>query len=112
MRSELKKARINEKKANDAKKEIVAKLSHDIKTPVASIKSTSEIGYEIAKENKEKEYFNSINVKADQIKVLVDNLFNSAINEITEIDVNASNYNSSILTSFRRISSGFSMLLD
>ena len=97
MRSELKKARIAEKKANDQKKEIVAKLSHDIKTPVASIKSTSEIGYEIAKVEKEKEYFNLINVKADQIKVLVDNLFNSSINEITEIDVNPSNYNSDIL---------------
>lgn len=99
MRSELKKARINEKKANDAKKEIVAKLSHDIKTPVASIKSTSELGYEIADTKEEKNYFNQINIKTDQIKVLVDNLFNSSINEITEIDVNASNYNSSILTS-------------
>ena len=97
MRTELKKARIAEKKANDQKKEIVAKLSHDIKTPVASIKSTSEVGYELATNEKEKNYFNLINVKADQIKVLVDNLFNSSINEITEIDVNPSNYNSSIL---------------
>ena len=97
MRTELKKARIAEKKANDQKKEIVAKLSHDIKTPVASIKSTSEVGYELATNEKEKNYFNLINVKADQIKVLVDNLFNSSINEITEIDVNPSNYSSSIL---------------
>ena len=97
MRTELKKARIAEKKANDQKKEMVAKLSHDIKTPVASIKSTSEVGYELATNEKEKNYFNLINVKADQIKVLVDNLFNSSINEITEIDVNPSNYNSSIL---------------
>ena len=97
MRSELKKARIAEKKANDAKKEIIAKLSHDIKTPIASIKSTSEIGYEVAKDEKIKNYFNQINIKTDQIKVLVDNLFNSSINEITEIDVNPSNYNSSIL---------------
>lgn len=97
MRSELKKARIAEKKANDDKKEIIAKLSHDIKTPIASIKSTSEIGYEISKDNNTKEYFNQINVKTDQIKVLVDNLFNSSINEITEIDVNPSNYNSDIL---------------
>ena len=29
---------------------MVAKLSHDIKTPIASIKSTSEIGYEKTKE--------------------------------------------------------------
>ena len=50
MRTELKKARIAEKKASDDKKEMVAKLSHDIKTPVASIKSTSEIGYEVTKE--------------------------------------------------------------
>ena len=97
MRSELKKARVAEKKANDDKKEIIAKLSHDIKTPIASIKSTSEIGYEIAKDDNTKAYFNQINVKTDQIKVLVDNLFNSSINEITEIDVNPSNYNSDIL---------------
>ena len=93
MRTELKRARINEKKANDAKKEMVAKLSHDIKTPIASIKSTSEIGYEISSTDKEKNYFNLINVKADQVKVLVDNLFNSSISEITEINVNPSNYN-------------------
>lgn len=97
MRTELKKARIREKKANDDKKEMVAKLSHDIKTPIASIKSTSEIGYEKAKEENIKNYFNQINIKTDQIKVLVDNLFNSSINEITEIDVNPSNYESSIL---------------
>ena len=97
MRSELKKARIAEKKANDDKKEIIAKLSHDIKTPVASIKSTSEIGYEVSKDEALKNYFNQINIKSDQIKVLVDNLFNSSINEITEIDVNPSNYNSNIL---------------
>ena len=97
MRSELKKARINEKKANDTKKEMVAKLSHDIKTPVASIKSTSEIGYEVSNDDNIKKYFNLINVKTDQIKLLVDNLFNSSINEITEIDVNPYNYNSNIL---------------
>ena len=97
MRSELKKARIAEKEANDAKKELVAKLSHDIKTPVASIKSTSEIGYEYTKDEKIKNYFNQINIKTDQIKLLVDNLFNSSINDIKEIDVNPSNHNSSIL---------------
>ena len=97
MRSELKKARINEKNANDAKKEMVSKLSHDIKTPIASIKSTSEIGYEKTKDKDIKNYFNQINIKTDQIKILVDNLFNSSINDITEIDVNPSNYSSDIL---------------
>ena len=97
MRTELKNARQAEKKANDDKKELVAKLSHDIKTPVASIKSASEVGYEITKEDKTKEYFNQINVKADQIKVLVDNLFNSSVQDITSIPVEASSYDSSVL---------------
>lgn len=97
MRSELKKARLAEKKANDEKKEVIAKLSHDIKTPVASIKSTSEIGYELSKEEKIKNYFNTINVKSDQITTLVDNLFNSSINDITEIAVSAYKYESKTL---------------
>ena len=88
MRSELKKARIAEKKASDDKKEMVAKLSHDIKTPVASIKSTSEIGMELTKEDRTKEMFGVINDKTDQIKALVDNLFTSSVQDITEIDVN------------------------
>ena len=88
MRSELKKARIAEKKASDDKKEMVAKLSHDIKTPVASIKSTSEIGMAITKEERTKEMFGVINAKTDQIKSLVDNLFTSSVQDITEIDVN------------------------
>ena len=94
MRSELKKARIAEKKASDDKKEMVAKLSHDIKTPVASIKSTSEIGFEVTKEERTKEMFNVINVKTDQIKSLVDNLFNSSVEDVTEIAVNPGNYES------------------
>ena len=52
MRTELKKSRAAEKAAYDAKKDMVAQLSHDIKTPVASIKSASEFGYELAKEEK------------------------------------------------------------
>ncbi|MCR5329368.1 MAG: HAMP domain-containing histidine kinase [Saccharofermentans sp.] len=94
MRTELKKARIAEKKASDDKKEMVAKLSHDIKTPVASIKSTSEIGYEVTKEERTKEMFGVINSKTDQIKSLVDNLFNSSVQDVTEIAVNPGTYES------------------
>jgi signal transduction histidine kinase len=92
MRSELKKSKAAEKKANDEKKEMVAKLSHDIKTPIASIKSASEVGMALSKEEKCREYFAQINDKADQVTTLTDNLFNSSINDITEISVNASNY--------------------
>lgn len=95
MRTELKKARIAEKKASDDKNEMVAKLSHDIKTPVASIKSTSEIGYEVTKEERTREMFTVINNKTDQIKSLVDNLFNSSVQDVTEISVNPGTYDSS-----------------
>ena len=98
MRTELKKARAAEKKASDDKKEMVAKLSHDIKTPVASIKSTSEIGFEVTKEERTKEMFNVINVKTDQIKSLVDNLFNSSVQDVTEIAVNPGAYESDYVT--------------
>ncbi len=94
MRSELKKARIAEKKAIDDKNEMVAKLSHDIKTPVASIKSTSEVGFELTKEERTKEMFNVINVKTDQIKALVDNLFTSSVQDASEIAVNPGPYDS------------------
>lgn len=98
MRAELKKARAAEKKANDEKKEMVAKLSHDIKTPVASIKSTSEVGYELTKEERTKEMFNVINVKTDQIKALVDNLFNSSVQDATEIEVNPGMQTSEVIS--------------
>ena len=98
MRTELKKARIAEKKASDDKNEMVAKLSHDIKTPVASIKSTSEIGYEVTKEERTREMFTVINNKTDQIKSLVDNLFNSSVQDVTEIKVNPGTYDSSDIT--------------
>lgn len=102
MRSELKKARLAEKKASDDKKEMVAKLSHDIKTPVASIKSTSEVGMAITKEERTKEMFGVINAKTDQIKSLVDNLFNSSVQDVTEIAVNPGTYDSAdIITLIR-----------
>ena len=102
MRSELKKARIAEKKASDDKKEMVAKLSHDIKTPVASIKSTSEVGMAITKEERTKEMFGVINAKTDQIKSLVDNLFTSSVQDITEIDVNPGMQPSDIISGLIR----------
>lgn len=97
MRSELRKAKIAEKKANDEKKEVIAKLSHDIKTPVASIKSSSEFGYEVASDDKSKQLFNQINVKSDQITTLVDNLFNSSVGDVTEIAVNPMSYPSDVI---------------
>ena len=87
MRHELKKARIAEAKANTGKKELVAKLSHDIKTPVASIKAASEVGAALASDEKSRENYGQIIQKADQINTLVTNLFSATLEELQELSV-------------------------
>lgn len=87
MRSELKKARIAEAEANAGKKELVAKLSHDIKTPVASIKAASEVGAALADNEKTRENYRQIIHKADQINTLVSNLFTATLEELGQLPV-------------------------
>ena len=43
MREELRTARENEQRANQSKKELVAELSHDMKTPISTIKAPCEV---------------------------------------------------------------------
>lgn len=87
MRSELKKARIAEAEANASKKELVAKLSHDIKTPVASIKAASEVGAALTDDEKVKNNYTQIICKADQINTLVTNLFTATLEELRQLSV-------------------------
>ena len=95
MRSELKKARIAEAQAQQSKKELVAKLSHDIKTPVASIKAVSEVGLAVATNEKEKANYTHIIGKADQINTLVTNLFTATLEELQQLTVTPTNIESS-----------------
>lgn len=90
MRSELKKARIAEARANADKKELVAKLSHDIKTPVASIKAASEVGAALSPDEKNRENYAQIVRKADQINTLITNLFSATLEELHELSVTPS----------------------
>lgn len=87
MRSELKKARIAQAKANADKKELVAKLSHDIKTPVASIKAACEVGAVLAETQKSRDNYVQIIRKADQIHTLITNLFTAALEELSQLTV-------------------------
>lgn len=87
MRSELKKARIAEAEAERSKKELVAKLSHDIKTPVASIKAVSEVGLAVSKNKKDIANYTQIIGKADQINTLVTNLFTATLEELEKLTV-------------------------
>lgn len=87
MRAELKKAKLAQAKANAGKKELVAKLSHDIKTPVASIKAAAEVGAALAKDERMKENYGQIIQKADQVNSLVTNLFTATLEELQELTV-------------------------
>ncbi|MFD1174844.1 ATP-binding protein [Paenibacillus puldeungensis] len=87
MREELAKARENERLANQSKKELVASLSHDIKTPVASIKAVSEVMMLKSANEADKRQLEVINSKADQINTLITNMFNATLEELQELNV-------------------------
>ncbi len=89
MRCEIKRARIAEAQAAADKKELVAKLSHDIKTPVASIKAASEVGAALTGDEKLRDNYTQIIRKADQINALVSNLFSAALEELQQLTVTA-----------------------
>jgi len=87
MREELKKAREKEYQANISKKELVAELSHDIKTPVAAIKATCEV-MEIKEKNPDTlEKVRVIEAKADTIDRLIGNMFHATMEELQMLKV-------------------------
>ncbi|MDR2957008.1 MAG: HAMP domain-containing histidine kinase [Coriobacteriales bacterium] len=97
MRVELVRAREAERLVNQSKKELVASLSHDIKTPVASIKAVSELMATTANNAKELEQIETISVKADQIDTLINNLFSATLEELQELPVNPGDFPSTLL---------------
>jgi len=121
MRAELKKARDGEEKANKSKKELVASLSHDIKTPVATIKALCEV-LEVKLSRESQNYLESegkwrqdqaeqhkkeqdlcyqkivtIEKKADVIDQLINNMFHVTLQELSVLKVNAEEHPSTIL---------------
>ena len=88
MREELKASREREEAAVKSRKELVAQLSHDIKTPVASIKAMADVMSLTAKDDMERETISAINGKADQIDKLISNLFHATLEELEQLDVN------------------------
>ena len=106
MREELKAAREREAAAEKAKKELVAELSHDIKTPVATIQATCEV---LEMKNRRKlesaapgqpmeiteaelkdmtEKVETISVKTETINQIMGNVFQATMNELEQIRVN------------------------
>lgn len=94
MREQLAAARESERMANISKKELVASLSHDIKTPVASIKAVAEL---MQVKNGESSELATIIKKADHIDLLISNMFSATLEELRQLKVAPSEIPSTVL---------------
>ncbi len=89
MRNEITKARGGEKEAIENNKTIIATLSHDIKTPIASIKAYAE-GLEANMDNtfeKRQRYISVIMAKCDEVSKLTDDLFTHSLSDLDKLNI-------------------------
>ncbi|MCI6190610.1 MAG: HAMP domain-containing histidine kinase [Clostridium sp.] len=90
MRREIIKARSCEREAIDNNKTVIATLSHDIKTPIASIRAYAEgleagLDYNIERRNK---YINVIIRKCDEVTKLTNDLFLHSLSDLEMLKIN------------------------
>ena len=97
LREELDAARQREYESNRSKKELVATLSHDIKTPVASIKAVSELMLMQVKDEKMMKQVNTIYSKAEQINLLVTDMFHATLEELQQLKLTVTEESSEVL---------------
>lgn len=90
MRNEITKARISEKEAIDNNKTVIATLSHDIKTPIASIRAYAEgLGASMdGSYEKRARYLEVITRKCDEVSQLTDDLFLHSVSELDRLKIN------------------------
>lgn len=86
MRNELKRSKEREDKLIQSRRDMVAQLSHDIKTPVASIIATSEV-LKAKLSDKASDKLDVIIEKATQLATLSDELNGITKNEIDKLTV-------------------------
>ncbi len=87
MRTELKLARDKAEKIEQSKMELIASISHDIKTPVTSILVVCELLSVMIKEEDQRSKILSISAKAEQINHMTVDLLNSQLEELGELKV-------------------------
>ena len=97
MRASLLEARQNQLRAEREKKELVASLNHDVKTPVTSIRLIAELLQVEIADPAASEKLRTIELKADQIDRLMNNMMHSALEELGELKVNPSTVASAVL---------------
>lgn len=98
LREELKKSRESEYQANRSKKELVASLSHDIKTPVATINALCEILEIKLSQNENLEKIKTIHQKSNMIDHLISNMFHATLSELQVLKVEPTEEPSTVLS--------------
>lgn len=87
MREELKRAKESEYRANKSKKELTAGLSHDMKTPLATIKAACEVIQVKEKNQDTLEKVAVIAAKAEMMEKLTDNMLKATLEELEVLRV-------------------------
>ncbi len=89
MRKEITKSRICEKQAIENNKTVIATLSHDIKTPIASIRAYAE-GLEANMDSsaeKRQKYISVIMKKCDEVSNLTNDLFLHSVSDLDKLKI-------------------------
>lgn len=90
MRTEITKARRGEREAVENNKTVIATLSHDIKTPVASIRAYGEAleaNMDTTAEKRQK-YISVIIAKCDEVSRLTNDLFLHSVSDMDKLKMN------------------------
>lgn len=90
MRQEIVKARSCEKEAIENNKTVIATLSHDIKTPIASIRAYAEgleANMDVSSERRQR-YISVILKKCDEVKKLTDDIFFHSLADLEKLKIN------------------------
>ncbi len=91
MRHELIKARAAEREAVQNNKTVIATLSHDIKTPIASVRAYAEAfeaNMDTTPEKRQK-YLSTMMQRCDEVTKLTNDLFLHSISEMDRLEVHA-----------------------
>lgn len=94
MRREITKARSSEKEAIENNKTVIATLSHDIKTPIASIRAYAE-GLEASLDTtpeKRQRYLSTIMKKCDEVSRLTNDLFLHSLSDLDKLKINSEKF--------------------
>lgn len=101
MREELEQSRKREQELQRKEKELVASLSHDLKTPITGIKLSAELlKAKLTMQEIENldQIADNIYKKADQMDLLVSDLFSYTLNDLNEFTVNCQDEESGVLS--------------